>query len=691
MQPHPFVRIITFGPLELFGREEPVAGESASRHVPLSTERLNGRGTTSAFTLLKVLLCQPQRHAPRDLLMELLWPEYTPHKAGARLDDAASVLRTLLRPASGDNLLEYRHGNRDSGNSYHLAPYPLIWIDADAFEWYVAQACRLERFGDDPLPLWEEAYRLASRGAYLADELYSDWVKGRRAMLAGHYRQCVHEVTRLYRQRGARAEAERVLREHLVREPLDEDGLRPFMELLGEQERYQEALEAYQRTQEALAQEGSTPDPRTQDIAEYLRTRQITRTRAATVLSSSSLEPEIATPRQNSSPSVPLSTQVLLQMGQAGSERGLAYTMQHAASLLGTDTYNGTLDVLRVLLEPEGEQDMLRLSRRQLLELGIAAFISRLAQLDSKRISAIEREELGRALGESIANGWKLFHTAGNAPVLAVGQVQLSLIHQAHALVYPSCLPYLYTGTYGLIGIALHFQERNEEALQAYHNGYIAALATGDPWYVVASLISLADCHHALNQYSDAIQVLEEALHIIGEPTDKARVRLKAHLLACWADNAMMLHDDRTTQEKLDAAEAYLDQLMPNEEFDRAAWLLIAGKYAFNTRNYAAAKNCFEDALTELPEQWLLRRAMTATGLAMAYARMGERDSSLTIAGDLVPLIRTINAQMTNRWFTEYLQQDLLGIFPSDREVQSFVANTRRQLPQQTSLIRSSK
>ncbi len=647
MQPHPFVRIITFGPLELFGREEPVAGESASRHVPLSTERLNGRGTTSAFTLLKVLLCQPQRHAPRDLLMELLWPEYTPHKAGARLDDAASVLRTLLRPASGDNLLEYRHGNRDSGNSYHLAPYPLIWIDADAFEWYVAQACRLERFGDDPLPLWEEAYRLASRGAYLADELYSDWVKGRRAMLAGHYRQCVHEVTRLYRQRGARAEAERVLREHLVREPLDEDGLRPFMELLGEQERYQEALEAYQRTQEALAQEGSTPDPRTQDIAEYLRTRQITRTRAATVLSSSSLEPEIAMPRQNRSPSVPLSTQVLLQMGQAGSERGLTYTMQHAASLLGTDTYNGMLDVLRVLLEPEGEQDMLRLSRRQLLELGIAAFISHLAQLDSKRISAIEREELGRALGESIANGWKLFHTAGNAEVLAVGQVQLSLIHQAHALLYPATRPYLYTGAFSLIGIALHFQERNEEALQMYHNGYIAALATSDPWYVV--------------------------------------------LLACWADNAMMLHDDRTTQEKLDAAEAYLDQLMPNEEFDRAAWLLIAGKYAFNTRNYAAAKNCFEDALTELPEQWLLRRAMTATGLAMAYARMGERDSSLTIAGDLVPLIRTINAQMTNRWFTEYLQQDLLGIFPSDREVQSFVADTRRQLPQQTSLIRSSK
>src|SRR5260370_39433511 len=162
-----------------------------------------------------------------------------------------------------------------------------------------------------------------------------------------------------------------------------------------------------------------------------------------------------------------------------------------------------------------------------------------------------------------------------------------------------------------------------------YHNGYIAALATDDPWYVVASLISLADCHHALSQYSDAIQVLEEALHIIGEPTDKARVRLKAHLLACCADNAMMLHDDRTTQEKLDAAEAYLDQLMPNEAFDRAAWLLISGQYAFNTRNYAAANHCLEDAIPELPEQWLLRRSITSTGLAMANASTGERDRSI--------------------------------------------------------------
>lgn len=690
MQSQPFVRIFTFGPLEVFARGEATAEETSRRYVPLSTDRLNGRGTTAAFTLLKVLLCQPHRHAPRDLLMELLWSEHTRKQAAARLDDAASVLRTLLRPASGDNLLEYRHSNRNSGNSYQLATYPLIWVDADAFEWYVAQACRLERFGDDPLPLWEEAYRLASRGAFLADELYSEWAQDRRALLAGHYRQCVHELTRLYRERGARPESERVLREHLTQVPMDEDGLRPFMELLGEQERYQEALDTYQRTQEALAQAGRTPDVRTHDIAEYLDAKMITRSRVSTARSPSSLEAAKAMPWYHHASPIPFSTQVLLQASQAGSESGLARTMHQVSSLFGTSApSDGELEMLRILLEGDGRQEMSLLSRRQLLALGIAACISRLAQLDSKRISAIEREELVRTLGASIADGWKLLFSLENVQVLAIGQTQLSLIHQAHTLLYPSVLPYFYAGAYAFLGIGLHFQERDEEALHVYHNGYIASLATGDPWYVAQSLICQADSYTALGHYRMAIQAIEEALRVVADSTDETMTRARAHLFSCWADNAMMLHDSRTTQEKLDAAEAYLDPKDSNEEFDRAAWLLIAGKYALHMRNYAAATSSFEEALTAVPEHWLLRRVMTATGLAMAYARMGERDCSLALARDVVPMIHSTNAQMTNRWFTAYLQQDLLGIFPTDTEVQSFVADTWQRLPQQTHLIRS--
>lgn len=186
-----------------------------------------------------------------------------------------------------------------------------------------------------------------------------------------------------------------------------------------------------------------------------------------------------------------------------------------------------------------------------------------------------------------------------------------------------------------------------------------------------------------------AIQTIEEALRVIARSTDEdgKMKRARAHLLSCWADNAMMLHDDQTTQEKLDVAETYLEPGISNEEFDRAAWLLIAGKYALNLRNYETAKNHFEEALIAIPESWYLRRVMTAIGLAMAHAHMRERESSLFLAKDLIPLIKTTNAPMINRWFTEYLQHGLLGNFPDDSEIQGFVVDACRQVAQQQNLL----
>lgn len=342
------------------------------------------------------------------------------------------------------------------------------------------------------------------------------------------------------------------------------------------------------------------------------------------------------------------------------------------------------LEALHVLL-PEVHA-LSQISRRtfghHLLQLGATAFLSGIPIPTGKHISAEDLTKLHSTLGDTIAATWKLFQNAGTAQVLTIAQAQLTLIEQVHALLYPSVRPFLYTGVYSLIGIALHFQARDEEALRVQHSAYIAALATGDPWYVAQSLICQADSHHALGQYDTAIQMIEEALRIIGKPTDSALVCARAHLLTCWADNAMMLEDYTTAEEKLDISSEYLDQIVPNEEFDRDGWLLLAGKYALKTGDYQTAVQHFKGALAELPEHWIVRRTMTAIGLAMAYARMNERDNSLAVAKKLMPWLKTINAPMTIRWFIEYLQQDLLGMFPTEREVYTFVADTYRELPQ---------
>jgi hypothetical protein len=79
------------------------------------------------------------------------------------------------------------------------------------------------------------------------------------------------------------------------------------------------------------------------------------------------------------------------------------------------------------LFEPEQEKraDLPFFSRRQLFELGIAALISRLAQLDGTRVSEIEREVLSRALSESIVDGWKHLFLLDNAQIVAIGRATL--------------------------------------------------------------------------------------------------------------------------------------------------------------------------------------------------------------------------------------------------------------------------
>ncbi|BCL79635.1 hypothetical protein ccbrp13_21000 [Ktedonobacteria bacterium brp13] len=270
------LRISVLGPLD-------IEWEGQSTLFP--QERLTGRGATPALGLLKALLSQPHRFATRDWLLEQFWPESAISSAQERLNDVASGLRTLLRPrGSAAKILHYVYGSNGKGSGYRLEGYPLIWVDADAFVWSLEQAARFERFGQDALPLWEQAYQLGSRGQFLPEEVYSDWAKARREDLAGQYRQCVHRLTTLLRERGATEQAMLRLRTYWQANPTDEDALRPLMELLGEQERYQEAEDYYQQFLLAFTEveldeneRPQEPDLRTRDIRNYLSTKQVQR------------------------------------------------------------------------------------------------------------------------------------------------------------------------------------------------------------------------------------------------------------------------------------------------------------------------------------------------------------------------------------------------------------------------------
>jgi DNA-binding SARP family transcriptional activator len=282
----PLLRVWLCGPFQM----EWV--DPATRQELSITEATEGsRDRTAALSLLALLLCQPNRQAHRDWVMEQFWPEGSRSAAVHRLENIFSCLRKLLRPPSGgESLLHSSLGKKTSGPTYGLDAYPKLWVDTDATIWNVEQAARMERFGDDALPYWQYAFDLLKRGPFLADapyDPYATWIEEPRSRLEGYARQCVHALSRLYLTRqgeAGKAEAQLLLRTYWQQHRTDEDILRPLLELLGEQERYQEAEQYYQQLVVALADLGTdekgqlrVPDARTRDIAEYLRTKKLQR------------------------------------------------------------------------------------------------------------------------------------------------------------------------------------------------------------------------------------------------------------------------------------------------------------------------------------------------------------------------------------------------------------------------------
>jgi tetratricopeptide (TPR) repeat protein len=340
-------------------------------------------------------------------------------------------------------------------------------------------------------------------------------------------------------------------------------------------------------------------------------------------------------------------------------------------------TLEEVLSSLQVVLK--GVQAMPNVSRRKLLQLGAAAMLSSVAVPEGNHLSAEERSRLHSALGESIAAGWKLFHTSSMPQVLAVGQAQLYLVQQAHSLLSSRERSMFYSSVYNLVGKATHFQGHYQQALDAHINAHVAAIATGDPWFVTQSLICQADSYQALGQHTQAIEAIEEALHIVGNPTDEAQIRSKAQLLASWADNAITLKEWILAEEKLEASATLLDQIHPNEQFDQASWLQLKGKYTFEKGDYGKATEHLEAALRKISPNWIVRQVLILLPLVAAYTWQGDRDACLATANMAFSAIKTLNAPTVNKLYATSLQ-GLLEEFPNDAQVRTFVADKVPQL-----------
>ena len=345
----------------------------------------------------------------------------------------------------------------------------------------------------------------------------------------------------------------------------------------------------------------------------------------------------------------------------------LLFEAQQLASLFEASwTLDAVLESLRIILQ--GMQAIPIGIRKTLLQAE--------THFDTKHISKEERAQLTAALDQSIKKSWQIFHTSSPRQVIVLGQTLLRLVQQTRQFLAPDIYPSFFSTICNLIGSGLYFQNDYAAAQQAHTKAFRVALEGHDLWNQAQSLNWQAIVSNASGHHQEAIHHLETALRFVEGQNDREYLRLRAHLLANWAYNASIIGDQFIMERKLEASAAFLEHLDPNEEFDLIRWHQMAGDCMLMNHQYTQAIHHLEQALAQLPAEWLERRILTLIPLAKAYAHKQERDASIAIAREAATAINAVASVMLQQRFTEYLRI-LNETFPSDKQVQDFIIDTQ--------------
>ena len=330
----------------------------------------------------------------------------------------------------------------------------------------------------------------------------------------------------------------------------------------------------------------------------------------------------------------------------------------------------------------QGVQAMSKFNRRYLFQLGVAAVMSGIVLPTGSHVTAEERAQLGQALGTSIAAGWQLFHRASNAQVLAVGQAQLYQVQQASQHLYPTVCPLLYSSAYNLIGAAYHFQGRYQDAHKAHEQAYTAALEAMDVLNMAQSRVWQANGLREQQHYLEAFQTIEAALRLVSQQRGTDTLWLQAHLFASGAEMAALLGKDKVMWEYLDTSQTMLSQLPYeyHDEFDHVSWHQYSGTCALILNQNDKAAEELQTAMDRLPPESLIRQIITLMPLAIAYARTKDRERCLETLKRAAVVANTIHSPTLNKQFANYIQQEMLGSFTSDRDFQTFASDIERQV-----------
>lgn len=204
--------------------------------------------------------------APKERIVEELWPEIDPETGAARFHGYASIIRTQARGTEDSRMYLER-----VGDSYRLQEDGW-WVDAWEFERLIREAGRTQAVAEAITKL-RNAVALY-RGEF-CDDAYYAWLEPIRDRFRNLFTEASGRLGALLHGAGHHNEALVVLDRAIEADPICEDLVREAMAIEAAIGRRAAALDRYRKFEVALDRDlGVEPDPETQALVRRLSARE---------------------------------------------------------------------------------------------------------------------------------------------------------------------------------------------------------------------------------------------------------------------------------------------------------------------------------------------------------------------------------------------------------------------------------
>ena len=234
----------------------------------ISIQETNLKAPSSrSLSLFKYLLLHHKQHTPREVLMEVFWPDAESETARNNLNVAIHGLRRAIRSVVFLPVIVFKEG------SYGFEDTVEVWLDVEEFERCASAGQRMEARNHRTAAIAEyEAAISLYQGDFLKQNPYEEWTVLERERLRITYLETLDRLSHIYFGQERYAMCITVCKLILTRDRCREDAHSLLMRCYSRQGQDHLALRQYQICVEALRMElDVAPAPETTKLYEQVR------------------------------------------------------------------------------------------------------------------------------------------------------------------------------------------------------------------------------------------------------------------------------------------------------------------------------------------------------------------------------------------------------------------------------------